>query len=70
MYVESLSRLRTIDSKIVILTFLITLSIFVFTRDGHRFTFDESIAQEQANRIATFEPDPNYKPGESRIFFE
>ena len=70
MYVESLNRLRTIDSKIVILTFLITFSIFVFTSDGHRFTFDESIAQEQANRIATFEPDPNYKPGESRIFFE
>ena len=50
--------------------FLITFSIFVFTSDGHRYTFDEALSQEQSIRIATLEPHPNYVQGESRPFFE
>ena len=70
MYVKSLNRLKRINSKVFILIFLITFSIFVFTSDGHRYTFDEGIAQDQAIRIATMEPHPDYIQGESRIFFE
>ena len=70
VYVKSLNRLRCINSKVFILIFLITFSIFVFTSDGHRYTFDEGIAQDQAIRIATMEPHPDYIQGESRIFFE
>ena len=50
--------------------FLITFSVFVFTSDGHRYTFDESLSQEQGLRMATLEPHPDYVQGESRPFFE
>ena len=70
MYVKSLNRLKRINSKVFILIFLITFSIFVFTSDGHRYTFDEGLAQDQAIRIATMEPHPDYIQGESRLFFE
>ena len=50
--------------------FLITFSVFVFTSDGHRYTFDEALSQEQSIRIATLEPHQNYVQGESRPFFE
>ena len=50
--------------------FLITFSVFVFTSDGHRYTFDEALSQEQSIRIATLEPHENYVQGESRPFFE
>ena len=49
---------------------MICFSVFVFTNDGHRYTFDEALAQDQSIRIATLEPHPNYVQGESRIFFE
>jgi len=69
VYAKSLSKLRGTNFKAFILIFLITFSIFVFTSDGHRFTFDEALAQDQSIRIATLEPHPNYVQGESRIFF-
>ena len=70
MYSKSLNRLRNTNSKAFILIFLITFSVFVFTSDGHRYTFDEAIAQDQSIRIATLQPHPNYVQGESRLFFE
>ena len=70
VYAKSLSKLRGTNFKAFILIFLITFSIFVFTSDGHRYTFDEALAQDQAIRIATMEPHPNYVQGESRLFFE
>ena len=70
VYAKSLSKLRGTNFKAFILIFLITFSIFVFTSDGHRYTFDEGLAQDQSIRIATLEPHPDYVQGESRIFFE
>ena len=49
---------------------MITFSVFVFTNDGHRYTFDEAVAQDLSVRIATLEPHPKYVQGESRMFFE
>ena len=53
-----------------LLIFIICFSVFVFTNDGHRYTFDEAITQDQSIRIATLEPHPDYVQGESRQFFE
>jgi len=58
------------DKRIPLLIFIISFTVFVFSNDGHRYTFDEDIANQQAYRIATFENDPLYVQGESRIFFE
>ena len=69
MYAVSATRLSN-NSKSFILIFLICFSVFVFTNDGHRYTFDEAIAQDQSIRIATLKPHPDYVQGESRIFFE
>ena len=58
------------DKKIPLLIFVICFTIFVFSNDGHRYTFDEDVANQLAYRLATFENDPSYVQGESRIFFE
>ena len=58
------------DKKIPILIFIICFTIFVFSNDGHRYTFDEDVAYQQSFRIATWENDPSYIQGESRPFFE
>lgn len=58
------------DNKLFLLVFIITLIVFVFTSDGHRYTFDEDITQKQSMRIATMKPDPSYVQGESRLLFE
>ena len=65
----SLNRL-SVNMKTFFMIFLITFSIFVFTNDGHRYTFDEALAQDQSIRIATLQPHPDYVQGESRPFFE
>ncbi|KFM20083.1 Alg9-like mannosyltransferase protein [Marine Group I thaumarchaeote SCGC AAA799-P11] len=59
-----------LNRRCFLLVFLISFSVFVFSSDGHRYTFDEGIAQDQSIRIATMQPHPNYVQGESRIFFE
>jgi hypothetical protein len=56
--------------KIAFLIFIVCFIIFVFSNDGHRYTFDEDLANQQSYRIATFENDPTYVQGESRVFFE
>jgi hypothetical protein len=58
------------DKKIPFLIFIICFVIFIFSNDGHRYTFDEDVANQLGYRIATFENDPSYIQGESRIFFE
>ena len=60
----------SIDKKFFILIFSFFLIIFVFTNDGHRFTFDEDVATQQSKRIATMSPDPSYVQGQSRLLFE
>jgi len=66
----SVTEKLNVDKKLFLLIFVITFTVFVFTSDGHRYTFDEDVAQQQSLRIATLEPDPRYIHGESRIFFE
>ncbi len=56
--------------KFSIILFSLFFTIFLFTSDGHRFTFDEDVAAQQSKRIATFSSDPSYVQGESRQFFE
>ena len=56
--------------KLCLILFSLFFTIFLFTSDGHRFTFDEDLASQQSKRIATFSPDPSYVQGESRAFFE
>lgn len=56
--------------RISFLIFIICFTVFVFSNDGHRHTFDEDVAHQQSYRISTFENDPSYVQGESRIFFE
>jgi len=56
--------------KFLLILFSLFFIIFIFTSDGHRFTFDEDLAFQQGKRIATFGPDPLYVQGESREFFE
>tara|TARA_B110000438_G_C15812926_1_gene650539 strand:- start:860 stop:2422 length:1563 start_codon:yes stop_codon:yes gene_type:complete len=51
---------------IVSLTFLVFLS----TSDGHRYSFDEDVVQQQSYWITTLTPDERFVPGESRIFFQ
>jgi hypothetical protein len=53
-----------------LILFALFFVIFLFTSDGHRYTFDEDVAAQQSKRLATFSPDPSYVQGESRLFFE
>ena len=56
--------------KFLLILFSLFFVIFVFTSDGHRFTFDEDVAAQQSKRIATLSPGSTYVEGESRLFFE
>jgi len=53
-----------------ILIIIITGIFFIFSNDGHRSTFDEDLANQEALRLVTLQPHPNYVQGESRLFFE
>lgn len=59
-----------VDNKVFLLVFFITLTVFVFTNDGHRYTFDEDVAQKQSMNIAIQKPQPGYIEGQSRMLFE
>ncbi|MGI0010744.1 MAG: ArnT family glycosyltransferase [Nitrosopumilaceae archaeon] len=65
----AIMRLNT-DNKLFLLVFAITLTVFVFTNDGHRYTIDEDVAQKQSMNIVIQKPQPGYVQGESRILFE
>lgn len=62
-------RLST-DNKLFLLVFIITFTVFVFTTDGHRYTFDEDVTQKQSMNIAIQKPQPGYIQGQSRQLFE
>jgi hypothetical protein len=59
-----------IDKKLFLLIFLITFTIFVFTSDAHRYSFDEDVTQEQTMRLITLEPNPLYEQGVSVLGYE
>ena len=58
------------DRKFFGILVVFSFLIFVATADGHRVTFDEDVANQEAMRIATLTPHPDYIQGESRLFFE
>ena len=58
------------DRRLFFIIFALTFTIFIFTTDGHRNTFDEDTASQQALRIATWSPHPEYVQGESTLWFE
>ncbi|MDC1057632.1 glycosyltransferase family 39 protein [Nitrosopumilus sp.] len=55
---------------ILLLVFTISLTIFLFSSDGHRYSPDEYWAHEQTIRMVTLEPHPLYVDGESTKLFE
>jgi hypothetical protein len=48
----------------------ISFFIFLSTSDGHRYTIDEDVTQQQSLWITTMSPDDNFILGESRVFFQ
>lgn len=54
------------EHKIFVLIFIITLSIFVFTAHGHRYTPDEYFTFKQADRILSQKPDPDFVAGQTK----
>ena len=59
-----------INKKIFLSVFFISLTIFVFSSDAHRYSGDEDWQNLQAIRMVTLEPHPLYVDEESRIRFE
>ena len=57
------------SKKLLIIIFSLTFIVFLFTSDGHRYTIDESLAQDMAFRMTTLVPDPEYVQGESKNYF-
>ena len=53
-----------------VLIISLTFSIFLSTSDGHRYTFDEDVTQQQSLWIATLTPDERFVLGESRVYFQ
>jgi hypothetical protein len=53
-----------------ILLCLLSFTVFVLTSDGHRFTFDEDVTQQQSMWISTMTPHPMFVLGESRELFQ
>lgn len=58
------------EKKFFIILFLLSFTIFALTSDGHRFTFDEDVTQQQSMWLATMTPDPRFIEGESRMLFQ
>ena len=59
-----------INKKVFLSIFFISLTIFVFSADAHRYSSDEDWHNLQAIRMITLEPHELYVDGESRIRFE
>ena len=57
------------SKKLLIIILSLTFIVFLFTSDGHRYTIDESLAQDMAFRMTTLVPDPEYVQGESKNYF-
>ena len=58
------------NKKIFFLVFAILFIVFVFSSDGHRATFDEDTAAQQAKRIVLQEPRIDYIQDISKVNFE
>lgn len=58
------------DKRIFLILFSLAFVIFVYSNDGHRFSFDEDITQRQALLFVTHVPNPLFVDGESKIFYE
>ena len=58
------------EKKIFLLLTILSFTVFTLTSDGHRYTIDEDVTQQQSMWIATMTPDPRFVPGESRILFQ
>ena len=58
------------EKKFFIILSLLAFTIFALTSDGHRYTFDEDVMQQQSMWIATMTPDPRFIEGESRELFQ
>ena len=58
------------EKKFFILLCLLSFTVFSLTSDGHRYTIDEDMTQQQSMWIATMTPDPRFIPGESRELFQ
>jgi hypothetical protein len=61
---------QIIDRKIFLTIICLSFFTFLLTSDGHRYTFDEDVAQQQSLWIATLTPHPDFIPGESRMMFQ
>ena len=59
-----------INKKFFLIIFVFCFVVFLFTNDGHRYTFDEDLAHQQLKKITSLEPDPDFVYGESRKYYE
>ena len=57
------------NSKITILIFFIFFTVYLFTSDAHRYTFDEDVNAQQSLWITTLTPHPDFVLGESKTYF-
>ena len=58
---------KILDRRLFLTIVCLSFFIFFLTSDGHRFTFDEDVTQQQSLWIATMTPDPRFIPGEFKI---
>ena len=57
------------NSKITILIFFIFFTVYLFTSDAHRYTFDEDVNAQQSLWITTLTPHLDFVLGESKTYF-
>ena len=58
------------NKKTFIVLIIFSFSIFIFTSDGHRTSFDEDVHQLGTLRLVTLEPHPLFVEGDSKMLFE
>ena len=58
------------EKKIFILLSILSFTVFTLTSDGHRYSIDEDVVQQQSMWIATMTPHPMFVLGESRELFQ
>jgi hypothetical protein len=58
------------NKKTFIILIILSFSIFIFTSDGHRTSFDEDVHQLGTLRLVTLEPHPLFVEGDSKMLFE
>ena len=57
------------NSKITILIFFIFFTVYLFSSDAHRYSFDEDTSAQQSLWLATLTPHPDFVLGESKTYF-